>query len=112
MNVNARPLLKKLGWVQKGQIGYNSERWFRPGDRSLGCSYNYAVKTLKRRGLLDPDENLREQKEIAQRFVDGKMTTQEDFETDSLRLAELVVALDEWLSRGGFPPKAWKKSGT
>jgi hypothetical protein len=58
---------------------------------------------------MDPDENLKEQKEIAQRVVDGRVTSQHDFETDTIRLAELVLALDSWMQNGGFPPKAWKK---
>jgi hypothetical protein len=29
---------------------------------------------------------------------------------DAVRLAELAQALDEWLSKGGFPPKEWKPS--
>lgn len=28
---------------------------------------------------------------------------------DALRLAELVIALEEWLAKGGFPPKAFEK---
>jgi hypothetical protein len=28
---------------------------------------------------------------------------------DAARVADLVEALDEWLSRGGFLPKAWER---
>lgn len=56
---------------------------------------------------MDPNSNLAEMRYIADGFVDG------DYEEDALkiakaeRLAELVQALDEWLSRGGFLPKPW-----
>lgn len=26
-------------------------------------------------------------------------------------LSELVAGLDDWLSRGGFPPQAWRPAG-
>lgn len=88
-------------------------RWFHPAyPHPIGYVYAAAKETLRKKGLLDPDKNLEQQKDIAQRMVEGKMATPEDFETDSIRLAELVLALDEWMSKGGFPPKAWKKPGT
>lgn len=31
--------------------------------------------------------------------------------TMAAELAELVEGLDEWLSRGGYPPTAWKGGG-
>jgi len=53
---------------------------------------------------MDPDANLKEQREISERILDG---TKHDTGYDAVRLAELVQALDEWLSKGGFPPHAW-----
>lgn len=61
---------------------------------------------------MDPEVNLEEQKELAKKLLHGERTTPEDFEDDVARLAELVLALDEWLSKGGFLPRAWKRPGT
>lgn len=33
----------------------------------------------------------------------------EDEPDDLERLADLMEALDEWLSKGGFLPKAWQR---
>ena len=52
---------------------------------------------------MDPNENLREQREIAERIV----RCHEDETNDALALAELVLALDGWLQRGGFMPAEW-----
>jgi len=36
----------------------------------------------------------------------------DDLTTDDLaQLAEYVVALDEWLSAGGFLPEQWERAG-
>ena len=55
---------------------------------------------------MDHNANLNEQIEIAQRLTD------EDFHAslpgDAHRLAELVLALDDWLRRGGFVPRRWE----
>lgn len=55
---------------------------------------------------MDPDANLKEQQEIASRI-------NEDIhdQNDPFRLAELVEALHEWISRGGALPKAWQGDG-
>lgn len=58
---------------------------------------------------MDPDANLAEQLMLSQRI---KFNYDEGFrpnEEDSNRLAELVVALDEWISKGGFLPAKWRK---
>lgn len=58
---------------------------------------------------MDPDANLKEQRELAaliQSQLDEGETPDED---DVLRLSELVIALDEWISNGGFVPAAWRK---
>lgn len=48
---------------------------------------------------MDPDATLRELRELAARSA---------FDADdAIRFAQLVEALDGWLSRGGFLPKAW-----
>lgn len=54
---------------------------------------------------MDPNANLAEQRRIVANMVDGHITDE-----DALRLAELVIALDEWISKGGFLPSAWVRS--
>lgn len=65
---------------------------------------------------MDPNANLREQREIAAEInairdnldpiTDAFTSDQLDrLEHLALRLAELVEALDEWLNRGGFLPR-------
>ncbi len=59
---------------------------------------------------MDPDRALRRLTELANRVVQGDP---EQFEWDRLvtlatELAETMLALDEWLRRGGFHPAAWK----
>lgn len=49
---------------------------------------------------MDPDENLKEQLEIAEG----------DDDEDLARLAELVSGLDGWIERGGFLPQRWAKT--
>jgi hypothetical protein len=56
---------------------------------------------------MDPNENLTEQLQIAREMTtdrDGGFTNQSE---STLRLAELVIALDEWIRKGGFIPEAW-----
>ena len=60
---------------------------------------------------MDPDANLKEQREIVKDLIDGN-----DYDTDEWlamanRLADLVEALDGWLSNGGFLPLAWRQGG-
>lgn len=61
---------------------------------------------------MDPNATLEEMRRVADGFADG------DFEAeggDTLkvakgeRLAELVQALDDWMTKGGFAPKDWQK---
>lgn len=56
---------------------------------------------------MDPDANLREALEIADRLVmDKNPTTGKDL-VDAERLAELVLGLDRWIRSGGFLPGIW-----
>ena len=64
---------------------------------------------------MDPNANLTEQLEIAQQIISGvaqQVVSGDyddiDLEEDAVRLAELVLALDEWIRRGGFLPGAWQ----
>lgn len=52
---------------------------------------------------MDPDANLEEQLRIAKRVLDADGCDAGDI----VRLAELVDALDGWISKGGFLPKRW-----
>jgi len=62
---------------------------------------------------MDPDANLAEQQLLRARLRADRRyqsaRSREDVRQDRHRLKELVEALDGWLSRGGFPPKAWTK---
>jgi hypothetical protein len=54
---------------------------------------------------MDPDENLKAQRTLAQRLVE-----QDDPDpAEVLRLSELVIALDDWIKSGGFLPAAWRR---
>lgn len=66
---------------------------------------------------MDPDANLEEQRSLAESIlealdVDEDAGDEVDIESvrhDAERLAELVQALDQWISRGGFLPKDWRR---
>jgi hypothetical protein len=67
---------------------------------------------------MDPSTNLQEQMHLARKILqivdecpeDGSFTTEqlEDLAEHAPRLAELVMALDGWLRRGGFLPERWQ----
>lgn len=54
---------------------------------------------------MDPTSNLKEQLEIAERVLspEDDPPRRDDF----VRLAELVLALNEWMTKGGFKPAQW-----
>lgn len=59
---------------------------------------------------MDPDAALEELLELADlvtSLLDAEVGKQID-RTDVLRLAELVLAIDAWLTAGGFLPTRWK----
>lgn len=58
---------------------------------------------------MDPDANLKEQLALAKRITE--YAGSDDSDPDAVELAELVIALHEWIGKGGFPPKAWAKKG-
>lgn len=41
------------------------------------------------------------------RYDEQRSGIEEDIANEATALAELVLALDEWLSRGGFKPARW-----
>ncbi len=53
---------------------------------------------------MDPDIALAEALDLAVRVLDGEAEP-----GDAVRLAELIVGLDRWLSRSGFMPSAWAR---
>jgi hypothetical protein len=57
---------------------------------------------------MDPDANLARQLELAQEIIDKIDDGDESAVDKACALAELVLALNEWLARGGFKPKAWE----
>jgi hypothetical protein len=61
---------------------------------------------------MDPNANLTEQRRIAARImkmIDNDQAGSPEVAEDGARLAELVQALDEWISKGGFLLLAWSK---
>ncbi len=54
---------------------------------------------------MDPDANLKEQRDLLRKFRKRNRLTA----GEAARLAELVDSLDEWISRGGFLPEAWRQ---
>lgn len=64
---------------------------------------------------MDPNANLSEMRRIAARILAALDAADEDTGEwmcdphDTACLAELVEALDGWLSRGGFLPARWER---
>ena len=56
---------------------------------------------------MDPDANLRELRALADAILQGEGTPADC--RRAVRLAELVEALDGWLSGGGFLPRKWER---
>ena len=68
---------------------------------------------------MDPNANIREQRDLTAAIVDiqdncsdvGEYTEEQELELVYLgtRLAELVQALDMWITGGGALPKLWQR---
>lgn len=56
---------------------------------------------------MDPNANIAEQLMLARKILWDMDSSREADERAGTRLAELVVALDEWLKRGGVLPSRW-----
>jgi len=54
---------------------------------------------------MDPDEALKLLRDACRDALAAEEST-----PDTIDIAERFLALDEWLKRGGFLPKAWKRS--
>ena len=59
---------------------------------------------------MDPNATLEEMRRLMHAILNEVSTAQEDF-ANAERLAELVEAMDGWLSRGGFLPRSWQQAG-
>ena len=61
---------------------------------------------------MDPDANLAEQLRLArgmQELSDADTAgADEELIDQGLRIAELVIALNDWVRSGGYLPKAWQ----
>jgi hypothetical protein len=57
---------------------------------------------------MDPDKNLEEQIILANKLDDENKTYHDP--DDYLRLAELVLALNEWMCAGGALPTSWENA--
>lgn len=55
---------------------------------------------------MDPNVNLEELRELAEEMLVSGCNPEH---TNATRLAELVIALDEWIVKGGFLPKEWQR---
>jgi hypothetical protein len=55
---------------------------------------------------MDPNSNLRDQLNIAR----SVLAVKGEHSYGAVRLAELVEALDDWITRGGFLPERWRES--
>lgn len=61
---------------------------------------------------MDPDENYRRQVELALAIVAAGQASNVDASLVSVmgdELAELVLALNGWMSGGGFPPRRFER---
>lgn len=61
---------------------------------------------------MDPNANLAEQVKLAEALVEGRHEGDSGaLEESATGLAELVLALNDWMRGGGFPPDSWRRSG-
>lgn len=61
------------------------------------------AEPITERKIMDPISNIEEQRAIAHRVLHRDVYDERNG-PDAERLAELVLALDEWRRRGGFDP--------
>jgi len=62
---------------------------------------------------MDPNANLERCRRLAKRLIEQEENQRragDNHDTGGYELAELFVALDEWISRGGFLPRAWTRN--
>lgn len=56
---------------------------------------------------MDPNANLKQQLELAAEII-RLSEADEDASNEAFDLAELVEALNAWITSGGFLPEAWR----
>lgn len=59
---------------------------------------------------MDPNANLEEQLDLAKKIIVASDRGSFLGVYSAERLAELVIALDEWIKNGGFIPRRWRKN--
>lgn len=59
---------------------------------------------------MDPSANLKEQLELAEKLFtrEEEYESSDDYDIDARRLAELVLALNEWIMGRGYMPVQWQ----
>lgn len=56
---------------------------------------------------MDPNETLRRIRELYRSILESDIKASITVETEAEELAELVQALDGWITNGGFMPTKW-----
>lgn len=59
---------------------------------------------------MNPNANIDEQVELAERILEEVRAGEVFVDEDVARLAELVMALDRWLAKGGALPRRWRQA--
>jgi len=57
---------------------------------------------------MDPNATVKEAVELAKQITEAIDNDRQVDSADADRLAQLVIALDTWLRKGGFLPDAWQ----
>jgi hypothetical protein len=60
-------------------------------------------------GEVDPNANLAEVRALVRELTEDEDKSWPFDQDDVSRLLELVFALDDWMSHGGFLPEAWDR---
>jgi hypothetical protein len=58
---------------------------------------------------MDPNATLQQIRQLTAGLLNPKAKLKNGWAADARELAELVDALDQWLSSGGFLPSSWVK---
>lgn len=63
---------------------------------------------------MDPTENLKEQLRLAKFIIEKEEKNIHNFNSDEIisaavELSDLVLALNNWIDKGGFYPKQWSR---
>lgn len=69
---------------------------------------DHATFTSTKEDPMDPDENLKELRELTANFEENDSQETYPSSRDAYRIVELIEALDEWIKKGGFLPAEWQ----